>query len=95
MHDKQEEGLFVKEDYEGAGRVLRFRNKMTEKYIDELLYANGFEVEERFVKEEADRDKRWMVNICKKKPLRIPVKTFDNGKIQNQLPSPESHRKND
>jgi len=73
MHDEHEEGIFVKDDYKGSGRVARFRNKFTEDVLDELLFNNGFEVEERIIKPETDRDKKWMLNVCKKKPFKLPV----------------------
>ena len=64
IHDKSEEGYFEKEDY--AGKIVRFRKKFTEDELYDLVSRVGFKVDYTMYTEEPDRNKKWIVYICKK-----------------------------
>lgn len=64
IHEKSEEGYFEKEDY--SGKIVRFRKKFTEKKLYDLVSRVGFKVDYTMYTEELDRNKKWIVYICKK-----------------------------
>lgn len=65
LHEKSEEGFYVKEDY--SGDIVRFRKKFTEDELRETLLRHNFDITYELHTEEPDRNKKWLTCIIEKR----------------------------
>lgn len=64
IHQAEEHGIFLKEDY--IGKIKRYRHRYTKEAFEKLILDNGFKIFESFIVEERERKKVWYDMICKK-----------------------------
>ena len=64
LHEKSEEGFFIKVDYQE--KLERFRRKYTETELCEFIQSENFNIIEKLYTNEADRNKKWILLICSK-----------------------------
>lgn len=64
VHEKSEEGFYVKEDY--SGEIVRFRKKFREDELKELLEKHNFRIIYTLHNKEEDRNKEWLTYVIEK-----------------------------
>lgn len=64
LHEKSEEGIFLKDDY--GMHIEHFRRRWNKLDLCNFLTDNGFEIIDSFENYEKDREKKWINLILKK-----------------------------
>ena len=63
LDDISDEGLEEKKDY--SGNIVRYRARFTDSELTQILKENGFEIIEKTIMPEENRNKIWQCYICK------------------------------
>ena len=64
IHEKSDEGFYVKKDYEV--KIERFRHRYTEKEFKDLIEKSGFRIVDRIFTDQNDRGKKWVAFVAER-----------------------------